>query len=251
MTMRALDALKRAESKHPFSEREAWNIFRLAALAEAFGWTMLIAAVIVNHYHLPGQTIAIPIAGQVHGTIFIAYFCVLVATYSSLRWSRQTAIIAAMAGVPPYGTLVFEQVVAHRRAKTLRRATFRVVARAVVSNGDTFLACQPAEDTRWVLPGAYVHEGEAPQEILAREVSTLTGVQPKLGDIQSVAQTKHHGANELALYFTVKNSAAFAKLDLAKLAQASDEHDDIRFITPNETDGFDLGLPSKAAEVAA
>ncbi len=244
--------LKQVESKRPFSEREAWNVFRLAALAEAFGWTVLIAAVIINRYHLPGQNIAIPIAGQVHGTIFIAYFCVLIAAYSSLRWSRRTAIIAAAAGVPPYGTLVFEQVVARRRAKALRRLTFHVVARAVVASDDKVLACQPVEDTYWILPGVYVHADESPQETLAREVNKLTGVRPKLGKVKFVTQAKRHSSNELELYFEVKNSEAFAKLDFARITAESDANDDIRFIDPSEIG--DLGshfLGSSTPEAAS
>ncbi|HEY8999605.1 MAG TPA: DUF3817 domain-containing protein [Candidatus Saccharimonadales bacterium] len=229
-------ALTRLEAKKPFTEREAWNVFRLAAIAEAFGWTLLITAVVINRYHLPGQSIAIPIAGQIHGTIFLAYFGVLIATYSSLRWHRRTAIIAALAGVPPYGTLVFEQFVAHARKKKLRALEHRVVVRAIIAKDKTLLACQPAENTSWVLPGAYVTRGESPKEVLTREVYELTGVKPEVGELRFVAQATRHGRNELELYFNITNNAAFASLNLKKIINQSEANDDIQFVAPRENE---------------
>jgi integral membrane protein len=107
--------LDKIESVRPFSEPEAWLIYKIAAFSEAIGWTFLIAAVLINKYHLPGQHFVVAIGGQIHGTFFLLYFGVLVATYTSLRWSRQKFIVAALAGVPPYGSLIFEQWAAYNR----------------------------------------------------------------------------------------------------------------------------------------
>ena len=52
---------------------------------------------------LPGQRIAVPIAGQIHGMIFLGYFGILIAVYSSLGWPRKKFLLAVAAGVPPYG----------------------------------------------------------------------------------------------------------------------------------------------------
>lgn len=119
--------LDRLESIRPFTEREAWGLFRLAALSEAFGWTILIAGILINRYRWPGADMAIPIAGQVHGTFFLIYFGVLIATYTSLRWSRQKFLVAVLVGIPPYGTLLFEQWAARARSQRLRRIYFRSV----------------------------------------------------------------------------------------------------------------------------
>jgi hypothetical protein len=35
--------------------------------------------------------------------------------YPSLGWSRLRGLAAILAGIPPYGTLVFEQWAAHKR----------------------------------------------------------------------------------------------------------------------------------------
>jgi integral membrane protein len=114
-----LSLLSKLESLKPFSEPEAWFLFKSAALAEAVGWTLLIAGVIINHYKWIGYKVAIPIAGRMHGTFFLMYFAILAVTYTSLNWSRKKFIIAIMAGVPPYGTLIFEQITSFNRRLNL------------------------------------------------------------------------------------------------------------------------------------
>jgi integral membrane protein len=117
-----LSVLSKIEAIKPFTEREAWGLFRLAALAEAVGWTFLIAAVLIRHYKILGYKIVIPIAGQIHGTFFIIYFGILFITYTSLGWSRKKFLVAILAGIPPYGTLVFEQWNSIARRTRLGRA---------------------------------------------------------------------------------------------------------------------------------
>ncbi|HVS58307.1 MAG TPA: DUF3817 domain-containing protein [Candidatus Saccharimonadales bacterium] len=122
-----LSLLDRLESARPFTEAEAWMLFRIAALAEAFGWTLLITGLAIQRYHLPGQKIAVPIAGQIHGTFFIAYFGMLIATYASLRWPRKKFLLAVLAGVPPYGSLLFEQWAGYARRTKQSRTHFRSI----------------------------------------------------------------------------------------------------------------------------
>jgi len=131
--MNGVRLLKKWEATRPFSEAEAWGLFRLAALGEAFGWTVLIIGVAIERYRLPGQRIAIPIAGQIHGTLFLVYFGVLLATYSSLRWSRSKFLLALVVGVPPYGTLVFEQIAAWQRRHHRSRVQFQSIALHVMT----------------------------------------------------------------------------------------------------------------------
>lgn len=129
----ALGFLRKLEATQPFTESEAWGLFRIAALSEAFGWTLLITGILINHYHLPGHHFAVPLAGQIHGTIFIAYFGILIAVYSSLEWSRQKFLLAVLAGIPPYGTLVFEQWTAHKRRATQRQVYFHSMLLAITT----------------------------------------------------------------------------------------------------------------------
>ncbi len=106
---------QKIESAQFFTDTEAWNLFRLAAFGEAFGWTLLIGSLVFQHYVTPGNNIPIDIAGQIHGTIFLIYIAAVVVLHPSLRWSPKRTLIAGLVSVPPYGTLVFEQWVARRR----------------------------------------------------------------------------------------------------------------------------------------
>ena len=126
--------LNKVESIQPFTELQAWQFFKIAALSEAFGWTLLIGGLLIRHYGLPGHKVAVLIAGQIHGMIFLAYFGILIVVYSSLRWSRQKFLVAVLAGVPPYGSLVFEQWAAHRRQAEFRRVLFRNMLLAIIAD---------------------------------------------------------------------------------------------------------------------
>ena len=93
----------------PFTNEEAWMLFKVAAIAEAVGWTILIIGIVVERYVLPGNQISVPLAGSIHGTIFMVYLVAVLVLSPSLSW-RPTRIAAALiCSVPPYGTLVFEQ----------------------------------------------------------------------------------------------------------------------------------------------
>lgn len=107
--------LKRFETARPFTEAEAWMLFRIAAFSEAVGWTLLITGIVLKRYVLHGNDIPVQIAGQIHGMLFFAYFVAALVLYPSLGWSRWRALFAVAASVPPYGTLVIEQWAAHTR----------------------------------------------------------------------------------------------------------------------------------------
>jgi integral membrane protein len=110
--------LAKFESAKPFTDAEAWSLFRLAAIGEACGWTMLIAGITLKQYVLHGNNVPVLIAGQIHGTLFIIYIVAALALYPSLGWSRGKAILAGLASIPPYGSIIFEQWAAHRRSRT-------------------------------------------------------------------------------------------------------------------------------------
>jgi integral membrane protein len=110
-----LSVLKRYESSRPFTESEAWLLFRIAALGEAFGWTLLIIGILTQRYLTPGNDTAVLIAGQIHGTIFFVYLVAAIGLYPSLNWTRIHGVVALLASVPPYGTLLVEQWASHKR----------------------------------------------------------------------------------------------------------------------------------------
>lgn len=116
----AKNLLRRFERARPFTEREAWLLFRMAAVSEACGWTLLIAGLAIQRYFTPGNDTAVIIAGRTHGMLFFVYVLAAVGLYPSLGWSRWRAAFALAFSVPPFGTLLFEQYAVYRRRKTQR-----------------------------------------------------------------------------------------------------------------------------------
>lgn len=227
--------LDKLESMRPFTEKEAWNLFRITALGEAFGWTLLITGIVINHFKWPLYRYAIPIAGQVHGVIFVAYFGVLIATYSSLRWPRKRFIAGVLAGIPPYGTLVFEMWAAHIRRKALRGTYRQATVRAIIADKQTILAIQPGHGIAWKLPGDYVEAGETPDAAIVRVIQTMTGVMPTLDSLKYIVQSRDHRAEYLEFFFIVTNVSDFKKVDFQHVLKRNLSIDDMRFIKPHET----------------
>jgi integral membrane protein len=102
---------------HWFTDKEAWWIFRLGAFMEATGWTLLISAIIYRSFGLPEYESFISVAGRLHGIFFVAYFAGVLATARSMGWGIWRVLIALAAGVPPFTSLVFEQIMAWHRKK--------------------------------------------------------------------------------------------------------------------------------------
>ena len=107
--------LQQFEELRPFTEAEAWMLFRLAAVAEACGWTLLIAGIAADRCLPHGGASALILAGRVHGMLFMLYCVASLGLYPSLGWSRWRGLFALAFSVPPYGTLVFEQWAAAKR----------------------------------------------------------------------------------------------------------------------------------------
>jgi integral membrane protein len=109
--------LNKYEEFTPFTEHEAWGIFRIAAFAEAAGWTLLILGILIKQFIIPSSDVPIKLAGRVHGTLFLLYIFVVVVFYPSQNWSKKRTVVAGLASVPPYGSLMFEQWAAYKRQR--------------------------------------------------------------------------------------------------------------------------------------
>lgn len=107
--------LHRFEHNHVFTEPEAWLLFKLAAYGEAIGWTLLIAGILSQRYIWRHSGIPVLLAGQTHGMLFLAYALAALGLYPNLGWSRWRGVLATLASVPPYGSLLFEQWAAYKR----------------------------------------------------------------------------------------------------------------------------------------
>lgn len=118
----------------PFSDSEAWMLFRAAAFAEAFGWTCLIIGILYSE-HL-GQHWPVAVAGQIHGTLFLIYLAAAALLGPSLRWPLWRSALAVMCSVPPYGSLVYEMVSAFLRKHQDAQQFYAATGFAIASQQD-------------------------------------------------------------------------------------------------------------------
>ncbi|MDB5167672.1 MAG: putative rane protein [Candidatus Saccharibacteria bacterium] len=98
-----------------FTDREAWWLFRAAAFAETFGWTCLIVGIAAVELKWPHDSAYIAIAGSIHGILYLFYLFIVIFGHRALKWSVWRFIFAELISVIPYGALVFELWVSHRR----------------------------------------------------------------------------------------------------------------------------------------
>lgn len=102
---------------HWFTDKEAWWIFRLGAILEAIGWTLLIGAIIYRRFDLPYDDSFVSVAGRIHGMFFVCYFAAVLVTVRSMGWGLWRLGGALVMGIAPYTSLVFEQGMAWHRKK--------------------------------------------------------------------------------------------------------------------------------------
>lgn len=105
------------DKTHWFTDKEAWWIFRLGAILEAIGWTLLISAIIYRRFDLPLDDTFVTIAGRIHGMFFVCYFGAVLVTARSMGWGIWRFGGAVAMGFAPYTSLVFEKGMAFHRKK--------------------------------------------------------------------------------------------------------------------------------------
>jgi integral membrane protein len=226
---------KRVESAQFFTDAEAWNLFRLAAFGEAFGWTLLISSLVFKHYITPGNNIPIDIAGQIHGTIFLIYIAAVVVLHPSLRWSPKRTLIAGLVSVPPYGTLVFEQWAAHKRRNEALKSYRQLIVRGIIVRSGKLLAVQPADSGYWYLPGGATEADEAAEVALRRIITDHTGIKPVIGHLAYVWQHTHARVQQLELFFVIKNAKDYQRIDLSNTKRGRKDLDEISFVHPAQS----------------
>jgi integral membrane protein len=127
-----MSLLYKFERNRIFTEEEGWLLFKIAAIAEACGWTLLITGIAISKYLMHGNQAAVIIAGQIHGTLFISYAIASVGLYPTMHWNRKRAFVALLASVPPYGSLVFEWWAQSKRRRDQFSALTCVLALAAL-----------------------------------------------------------------------------------------------------------------------
>jgi integral membrane protein len=239
--------LKRVSAAQFFTDSEAWNLFRLAAFGEAFGWTLLICSIVFKHYVTPGNNIPIDIAGQIHGTIFLIYIAAVMVLHPSLRWSPKRTLIAGLLSVPPYGTLVFEQWEARRRRAEAFKAYRQLVVRGVIVQGGKLLAMQPKESGFWYLPGGVCAQGESAEQTLKHVIKEQTAIKPAVGRLVYVWQHRHSRVEQLEFFFLIQNAKDYRKIGLSSAKDRHKDLDEIGFVKPDQC----LDLRPKFLQTAA
>jgi integral membrane protein len=207
-----------------FSDSEAWNLFRLAAFSEAIGWTLLIAGILIKHFWTPGVDTPVRIAGEIHGTIFLFYLATVVIAAGSMGWSYGKTFVAGLASVPPYGTLILEQILARTRRSQATTALRQISVRAIIIDKNRLLAYQPLDGVQWQLPGGTLGLGESAKTHLAEAVKAQTGVKTTVGELAYIYED-HTTPELMELFF-------HATGNFRKLAPGKDI-DEMRFIDPS------------------
>ena len=109
------------------------------------------------------------------------------------------------------------------------------VVAALIWNGDKFMICQrPAHKARgllWEFVGGKVEPGETKEQALIRECQEELAVTLAVG---AVLMDVTHEYPDLTVHLTLFN-ATIAEGEPQKL-----EHNDIRWITPNEIPNYDF-----------
>jgi integral membrane protein len=88
------------------SSETSW--FRIAAVAEAISWTGLLIGMVFK-YLVVHNAAGVHVFGPIHGVLFLAYVVLSILVWRRQHWSTRVGVVAVLASIPPYGTVVFER----------------------------------------------------------------------------------------------------------------------------------------------
>ncbi|MER1997816.1 MAG: DUF3817 domain-containing protein [Arthrobacter sp.] len=83
------------------------KLFTTLAFAEAVTWTLLIAALVAKYAF--GNEAFTPIAGGLHGFVFLSYAAVTVFVWVNQKWSAATGVLGVALAVVPWATIPYEK----------------------------------------------------------------------------------------------------------------------------------------------
>lgn len=84
------------------------KVFQVVAFAEAFTWAGLLVGMYFKHIAETSE-VGVQIFGPLHGAMFLIYLLVAFTTKSVFGWSGKVLLLALVAAVPPFMTVVFER----------------------------------------------------------------------------------------------------------------------------------------------
>ncbi|GAB2553892.1 DUF3817 domain-containing protein [Leucobacter ruminantium] len=82
------------------------QLFRLFAFAEVVTWAGLITALVLRGAGVTAA--AVPVAGGIHGFVFLCYCVSTVFVWVNQRWSAGRGILGLACAVIPFATVPFE-----------------------------------------------------------------------------------------------------------------------------------------------
>ena len=83
------------------------RLFAVTAMAEMFTWTGLLLAMGLKYGGVTDRVV--PIAGGVHGFVFLCYLVVTVAVWIDGRWPATRGLLGLGSTIIPYMTVPFER----------------------------------------------------------------------------------------------------------------------------------------------
>ena len=89
------------------------TLFRTVAIAEAISWALLLLAMLCK-WVLESEPFGlheggVPVAGPIHGGIFMLYVLMCLVAKIAFRWDVKTLVIALASSIPPFATVWFER----------------------------------------------------------------------------------------------------------------------------------------------
>lgn len=78
------------------------------ATVEAVTWAGLLVGMVLKRV-LEVTEVGVQLFGPLHGAAFLAYSLTAVLAWRAQRWSVATGSLALLAGVPPFGTVLFHR----------------------------------------------------------------------------------------------------------------------------------------------
>lgn len=87
------------------------RLFRTFAMAEMFTWAGLITALILRGFDI---TNIVPIAGGIHGFVFLCYSTTTVFVWVNQKWRFALGISGLLLAIVPFATVPFELSVDRR-----------------------------------------------------------------------------------------------------------------------------------------
>lgn len=81
------------------------GLFRTFAIAEMFTWAGLITAIILRTLDI---TNIVPIAGGIHGFVFLSYSASTVFVWVNQKWPAKVGILGLVLAIVPFATVPFD-----------------------------------------------------------------------------------------------------------------------------------------------